>query len=166
MTREDIYQKFVENILTLESLNARVEDIEEAKRWIYKLGTKPLNEKIKASVSENFRKLVSQLEVIGELPNTRKELTTFFRGAIEYTEKIPSVKLTLAFFPSEEFLKKITSWLANELGERAVVDVRLDEKIIAGATIEYDGEYRDYSFAAKLDEVIEQEIKNRLEAKK
>ena len=162
MTREDSYQKFVENVLTLEQLNVRVEDIEETKRWIYKLARKPLNEKIKSSVSENFRSLVSQLEVTGELPNARKELTAFFRGAIEYAEKIPSVKLTLAFFPSPEFLKKITSWLSNEIGRKSVVDVSVDEKIIAGATIEYDGEYRDYSFAAKLDEVIEQEIKNRL----
>ncbi len=166
MIREDIYQKFVENILTLEALNARAEDIEETKRWIYKLGTKPLNEKIKSSVSENFRKLVSQLEVTGELPNARKELTAFFRGAIEYTKKIPAIKLTLAFFPTDEFLKKITNWLGDELGKKAVVDVSVDEKIIAGATIEYDGEYRDYSFAAKLDEVIEKEIMIRLEAKK
>ncbi len=166
MTREDIYQKFVENVLTLEQLNVRVEDIEETKRWIYKLAHKPLNEKIKSSVSENFRSLVSQLEVTGELPNARKELTAFFGEAIEYAEKIPSVKLTLAFFPSEELLKKITNWLSNEIGKKSVVDVSVDEKIIAGATIEYDGEYRDYSFAAKLDEVIEQEIKNRLGTKK
>ena len=46
-----------------------------------------------------------------------------------------------------------------------VVAISVDEKIIAGATIEYDGEYRDYSFAAKLDEVIEKGIMNRLEAK-
>lgn len=166
MTREDSYQKFVENTFTTEALNARVEDIEETKRWIYKSAHKPLNEKIKSSVSENFRSLVAQLEVAGELPNARKELATFFKGAIDYAEKIPSVKLTLAFFPSPEFLKKITDWLAAELGRKAVVDISMDEKIIAGATIEYDGEYRDYSFAAKLDEVIEKEIKNRLETKK
>ena len=52
------------------------------------------------------------------------------------------------------------------MGKKAVVDVSVDEKIIAGATIEYDGEYRDYSFAAKLDEVIEKEIMNQLETKK
>ncbi len=165
MIREDIYKKFLENIETTEALNARVEDIEETKRWIYKEGKKPLNEKIKARVSENFRSLISQLEAADELPSTRKELTAFFKGAIEYAEKIPSVKLALAFLPSQDFLKKISSWLAVELGKKAVVDISVDEKIIAGATIEYDGEYRDFSFAAKLDEVIEQEVMIQLEAK-
>jgi len=166
MIREDIYQNFVENILTLEALNDRVEDIEETKRWIYKDGKKPLNEKIKGRVSENFRSLIFQLEAADELPNARKELTAFFKGAIEYAEKIPSVKLSLAFLPSQDFLKKISNWLASELGKKAVVDVSVDETIIAGATIEYDGEYRDFSFAAKLDEVIEQEVMNQVRAKK
>ena len=118
MKVEDIYNKFFENIETTEQLDGRVEDIEETKRWIYKAGTKPLNEKIKSRVSENFRSYVATLESNSELPNVRKELTAFFRGAIEYGEKIPSVKLTLAIFPSEEFLKKITNWLATELGKR------------------------------------------------
>lgn len=166
MIREDIYQNFVENMLTLEALNDRVEDIEETKRWIYKSGKKSLSEKIKGRVSEDFRSLISQLEVTGELSIIRKELAAFFKGAVEYAEKIPVVKLTLAFFPADEFLKKITNWLTVELGKKAVVDINVDEKIIAGAAIEYDGEYRDFSFAAKLDEVIEQEIMNRLEAKK
>jgi len=165
MIREDIYKKFLENIETTEALNARVEDIEETKRWIYKQTTKSLNEKIKSRVSENFRSIIATLEASSELPNTRKELSAFFRGVMEYAEKTPSVKLNLAFLPSEEFLKKITKWLADELGKKVVVDISVDEKIIAGATIEYGGEYRDYSFAAKLNEVIEQGIVNRLEAK-
>lgn len=166
MIREDIYQNFVENIITLGALNDRVEDIEETKRWIYKAGPKLLNEKIKGHVSENLRSIISKLEVTGDLPNARKELAAFFRGAIEYAEKIPSVKLSLAFLPSLDFLKKISNWLVDELGKKVVVDISVDDKIIAGATIEYDGEYRDYSFAAKLDEVSEQEIKVQLEAKK
>lgn len=166
MIKEDIYQKFVEDTPTFEQLNTRVEDIEETKRWIYKSGTKPLNEKIKSSVSENFRSILSQLEVTGELPTARKELTAFFKSAIEYAEKIPVVKLTLAFFPTDEFLKKITNWLEAELGKKSVVDISVDEKIIAGAMIEYDGEYRDYSFATKLDEVIKKEIMNQLGTKK
>ena len=165
MMREDIYKKFVANIDTTEQLNELVEDIEETKRWIYKAGTKPLNEKVKSHVSENFRSIIAPLEVTGELPNARKELNTFFLEVIKYAEEIPVVKLTLAFFPTDEFLKKITNWLADQVGKKTVVDIGVDEKIIAGSTIEYDGEYRDLSFASKLDEVIEKGILNLPEVK-
>ena len=156
--QEEVFQKFVEDIATAQQLNARSEDIEEAKRWIYKGGQAPLGEKIKSSVPEGFRILIAELEGSSRLPNSRKELGEFFKGLIEYIDKIPSVKLNLAFFPGEEFLNKLTDWLENQLGKKAVVDVSVDERIIAGAMIEYAGEYRDYSFASKLDEVLKKEV--------
>lgn len=165
MIAEDIYIKFVANIDTTEQLNERVEDIEETKRWVYKAGTKPLNEKIKSHVSENFRSIITAIELAGGLPSARKELTTFFIEVIKYAQQIPTVKLTLAFFPTDEFIKKITIWLADQVGKKTVIDISVDEKIIAGLTIEYEGEYRDLSFAGKLNEVIEKGILNISEVK-
>src|SRR4030065_1107131 len=112
--QEEVFKKFVEDIATAQQLNARSEDIEEAKRWIYKGGKAPLGEKIKSSVPEGFRSLIAELERSSRLPNSRKELGEFFKGLIEYIDKIPSVKLNLAFFPGEEFLNKLTDWLENQ----------------------------------------------------
>jgi F0F1-type ATP synthase delta subunit len=156
MNNTELYQEFIEGILTQEQLNARIEDIEGTSAWIYKGGKVPLSEKIKSSVSESFRSLVAGLEKKEQLPNVRKDVSDFFKGLIRTLEEIPVVRLTLAFLPSDEFLTKLAAWLRKQTGKRVVVDIIVDEQIIAGCKFEYKGEYRDFSFASKLNEVIEQ----------
>jgi F0F1-type ATP synthase delta subunit len=43
----------------------------------------------------------------------------------------------------------------EQIGKKAVLEILVKEEIVGGAVVEYSGEYRDYSLARKLDELLE-----------
>lgn len=151
--------EIVKNVRVHEELTSLAEDIEETSSWIYKGGKAPLSEKIKGKVSEDFRSIVAALERRGQIPLSRKEQTAFLKDIKKSLEQLPVIKLTLAFLPNKEFLTQMIDWLEKQLGKKVVLDITVKERIIAGCTFEYDGEYRDYSLVNKLNDVIEEGIK-------
>ncbi|MEX0621372.1 MAG: F0F1 ATP synthase subunit delta [Candidatus Woykebacteria bacterium] len=159
VNQEGILTKLTEGIYTQEDLELLLGDVEEANRWVYKGGSVPLSKKISGSVSEGFRKKIESLESEENLPGNRKELAALFRNLLENLEKMVKAKLTLAFAPSDEFLTKLAGWFEAQTGKKIVLDIQIDESIIAGCRLEYSGEYRDYSLGEKLEAVLDQEIK-------
>ncbi len=156
---KETLEKFAEKLKTKSDLDRYLEQIEEASRWVYKGGEVSLSEKIKQNVGEEFRQIVKELEGSGGIPSARRAQSDFFKKLAKTLESLPVVKLTLAFLPSEEFLEKLTDWLGEQIGKMAVVDINVREEVIGGATFEYKGEYRDYSLGAKLDGVLNSEVR-------
>jgi hypothetical protein len=154
MEREETFEKFIEKVFTKEDLSVLADQIEEAARWVYKGGQADFSEKIKAAVSEEFRRIVVTLEEEGEFPSGYEEQKTFFNELKKYLESFPVVKLILAFSPSGDFLKNLSKWVKEQIGKEAVLEILVKEEIVGGAVVEYSGEYRDYSLVRKLDELL------------
>ncbi|MDP2720506.1 MAG: F0F1 ATP synthase subunit delta [bacterium] len=155
---EEIFDSITKDVKTTNQRDAFLEQVEETSRWIYKGGKKTLSEKIKGAVSEEFRKLVVDLETSSQIPTGGAEAKEFLGDLEEYLNKSTLVKLTLAFFPSQDFLEKLSVWFKKQTGKGAIFDVQVKEEIIAGCLFEYAGEYRDYSLASKLDDALEKEL--------
>ena len=155
---EEIFDSITKDVQTTDQRDAFLEQAEETARWIYKGGKNPLSEKIKGVVSEEFRKLVVDLETSSQIPTGREDAKEFLEDLEKYLNKSTLVKLTLAFFPRTAFLEKLSGWFKKQTGKRAIFDAQVKEEIIAGCLFEYAGEYRDYSLVAKLESTLEQEI--------
>ena len=156
---EDASDKLTADVRTTEELNALLADIEEASRWVYKGGGKPLGEKLSGKVSEGFRQKLAKLEGSGALPSLAKEMSDFLKNLEKTLEKTPVLKLKLAFLPKAELLDKLSDWVRKQAGKRVFFDIEVKEDIIGGCIFEYEGEYRDYTLGAKLESVLEQEIR-------
>jgi hypothetical protein len=165
--KDEVFDKFIENIYTREDLSVLLDQIEEAMRWVYKGGEVPLSEKISGATSEEFRLIIADLEEEGKFPTNLEDQATFFKRLKKYLEDLPTIKITLAFAPSKEFLADLASFLQKEVGQKAILEIIIKEELVGGAIVEYNGEYRDYSLARKLDEVIESSklVKTRPEVK-
>lgn len=79
----------------------------------------------------------------------------------DYLEKLKDIlvslkklTLTLGFEPTDKSLDKFASFVLKKKGEGIVLEIIYDPKIIAGAIIVYEGNYRDFS----LKKVFEREI--------
>ena len=158
MDKQEIIANLISNIKTTESLSPFLEDLEEASRWVYKGGSQDLSEKLQGKVGEEFRQKLAVLEGSGTLPSSRKELSDFLKSLEQTLDKIPILKLKLAFLPSKDFLIKLSDWVEQQSGNKAFLDIEVKEEIIGGCIFEYQGEYRDYSLGAKLESALEQEI--------
>lgn len=66
---------------------------------------------------------------------------------------LPAISLTLAFTPGQETLNRISAWLKTNVAKDLLIDLMVDENIIGGAQIAYQGHYKDYSLAKKLKKI-------------
>lgn len=94
-----------------------------------------------------FLEEIAQKKIDERAPELEKKL-----------QSLPEIKLEIAFSPGDDFLNKISQWLEKELGQKIILDITCNPKIVAGAIIEYRGNFRNFSLAKEIDKLISQRI--------
>jgi len=109
--------------------------------------TKDLSEKIKTK-----EELIFFLE---QIANKKIDLEKEEASKLEKKlRSLPEIKLEIAFSPNNDFLNRISQWLEKELGQKIILDITVNPKVTAGAIIEYQGNWRDFSLAKKIDQLF------------
>ena len=70
-------------------------------------------------------------------------------------DKCQVVSITMAFRPNNIFLDQLVSWVKKEVGETAIVDIRVDGSLIGGAVINFKGYYHDVTLKRELNEYFQ-----------
>jgi len=91
------------------------------------------------------------LEKEGIFLETPEKESAFLEELKKHLLEMPSLKLEIAFEPAEKFLEKISLWLEKELGQKIILDINVNSKIIGGAIIEYQGKYLNLSLEKEID---------------
>lgn len=65
-------------------------------------------------------------------------------------EGLPRLRLTLAFKPEEKQIAKMGSWVREKVNKRALLDLRVDKNLIAGARVVWQSRAADFSLKSKL----------------
>jgi hypothetical protein len=89
--------------------------------------------------SEKKDKLMSLLRNNDVPVGTNTALEDFFIKIEETVKDLPIVNLTLAIEPDEAYLKKIADWFVINLNKQVLIEVEVDEGIIGGAMIGFEG---------------------------
>ena len=113
-------------------------------------------------MSENLKNLSKTIRTKEELIFFLEEIAKRKSGPekeeISKLEKelraLPEMKLDIAFFPTDNFLNRISQWLQKEIGQKVILDITVNPKVVAGAIIEYQGNWRDFSLAKKIDQLF------------
>jgi F0F1-type ATP synthase delta subunit len=121
---------------------------------ISQLRTKEELELFKQKLEEDGKKLFVDGVVSPELIKHQKDYLKKLEAELE---KIKIVRLTLAFDPTEEFLDKITDWIQKNVGQGYVLEVNIEPAIIAGARIEFEGKFFDFSLQKSLKTLTKNE---------
>jgi len=119
-------------------------------------------------MSENLKNLSKTIRTKEELIFFLEEITRKKSGPekeeASNLEKelraLPEMKLDIAFFPTDNFLNRISQWLQKEFGQRIILDITVNPKVVAGAIIEYQGNWRDFSLAKKIDQLFSDKLMN------
>ena len=156
--RSEFFEKFASQIKTKEQLFFLLDEIEEAKRRVFKYKqTTTLSDKLNEAVSGNFRRNIVELENQGVLTKNTSSQNSFLVALKKSLSGLPCLRLTLAFTPADEFIEKLSDCVEKTAGEKVILDIFVQGRIIGGVLFEYEGEYRDYSLAKKLDAVLEED---------
>jgi hypothetical protein len=63
----------------------------------------------------------------------------------------PQVRVTIALRPTERLIRRVHNWFMNEMGHVVIVAFDYEPSLLAGAIVEWDGRYRDYSLSCKMN---------------
>jgi len=103
-------------------------------------------------------KIRTKEELIFFLEEIAKKKLKLEKEEISKLEKklrsLPEIKLEIAFSPDDNFINKISWWLEKALGQKIILDIIVNPKVVAGAIIEYQGNWRDFSLAKKIDQLF------------
>jgi len=117
---------------------------------------------MKEGFEELVRKIRTKEELIFFLEEiARKKLLK--EEVSELEEKLralPQIKLEIAFSPGEDFLNRLSQWFEKELGQKIILDITCNPKIAGGLIIEYQGKWRDFSLAKRIDQLFINELKD------
>lgn len=156
MSKAENYKQFAQNLVTTGDLYRLLDDVREAEAASSESGSSHLSRKLKGKVDVAFEELLEKLEKKKSIPPSQEGRVEYFRGLSEYLHKLPNVKIELAFEPSEEFVNKMSKYIRSGSEDQILLDISVKLAILAGATIESNGIFKDYSYSDKLDEVIKQ----------
>jgi hypothetical protein len=81
-------------------------------------------------------------------------LKSFFQSIINDIDNLSVIYISLAFEPSESILKAISQWFVINLGKQILIEYQVDRNLIAGACINYQGKYKDFSIRPVFNEMV------------
>jgi F0F1-type ATP synthase delta subunit len=120
-------------MITTEDRNQLVAKLQTIKESLYT--TKDLGDLMDTLLTEEESKFVGK----GDQTSLEKKILEL--------ESLPVVSLTLAQNPTISSLKHIHEWLKNTLKKQVLIIYKIDQNMTAGAKIEYNGLYKDYSIS-------------------
>ena len=72
----------------------------------------------------------------------------------DYLKSLKEINITLAFEPSKGVIDKIYDWVVKNVGEDVIVNMSIQNNILGGAVISFNGRYFDYSLEGKLEKAF------------
>lgn len=78
----------------------------------------------------------------------------FFKKIQETMSHFPLVLLTIAFEPTNETLTALSQWFLFTLKKHVILDIHTDRNLIAGATVTYNGRFKNYSLNSAFTDIV------------
>ena len=75
----------------------------------------------------------------------------YAKSLLEMLKKVKVSHVTLAFEPSEEYLRVLHSRISAIVGSIMVLHVTVDKKILGGCLLSFDGLYKDLSLVSYIN---------------
>lgn len=122
-----------------------------------------INFNLEAALTNEFGidkkdKFINLLRELKMNNSSNEELKNLLLKMQDDVRKLSVVTLTIAYETDETSLKTFLEWFIFNLKKQILIDIQKDKKLIAGATINYNGKYKDYSVKPLFDQLVSQRI--------
>ena len=112
-------------------------------------------EKALTSISSNSAERITEIFQKNNLDMTDKEdVRDFLDTLADLIKKFKVIKLILAFDPTKEMIENIHEAVSENIGVGYILDVEIDESVLAGAIIVFKGKYKDFTLRRTLEEIF------------
>jgi hypothetical protein len=95
-----------------------------------------------------------------------EEIKSFINNIKAEIINLPTAYFTMAIAPKEEILSALSEWFLINLKKHVLFQIDVDQKLIGGIKINFNGKFKDYSikplFEQIISEVLETNIKDKI----
>ena len=84
-------------------------------------------------------------DIRANIPEHIEEVEKYLKGIKTAFEKLPVLKLTIAFDPTDSSIDKFLSFARKNVSEEILLELEVNPLIFGGCEITYKGEFRDFS---------------------
>ena len=150
-----IYFDLVTSLKTTREVDDLALEIDTLMEQIYESEKMSL-EKALTSISSAPAKKIRDIFEKNKLNIDDKKLVSDFLDTLKsLIRKFKVIKLILAFDPTRKTIEKIHGFISDNIGIGYILDIEVDESILGGATVAFNGKYKDHSMRKALDETFQ-----------
>jgi hypothetical protein len=85
---------------------------------------------------------------------SRDSIKKFLEKMQESIAALPVLSLTIGFDPKDKTLKSLSEWFLINVKKQVVFDFSIDPKVVAGATLTYNGKFFDFSIRPVFGRIL------------
>lgn len=150
-----IYFDIIASIKTTQDLHEISSEIDNLLTSIFETKNQSFDNALK-SISITASTKIKETLAKNGLDITNKELIqNFLIGLKELLRKFKTIRLVIAFEPSDLTIENIHNWVASNLGQGYILHIETDRAILGGAiVVSSNGQYRDFTVKKSLEETF------------
>lgn len=113
-------------------------------------------EKALTSISQTSAKKITEIFEKFNLDMTDKGKVRDFLDTLKgLIKKFKIIKLILAFDPTPKTIENIHKFVSENIGIGYIFDIEVDENILGGAAVMFNGKYKDFTLRKSLEEMFQ-----------
>lgn len=149
-----MYFDLITSLKTTEEVDNLALEIDNLQTSLF-ISPKMSLDKAIESISQTGAKKIMEIFSKNNLDVSNKELIRDFLQTLkDLIKKFKVVKLILAFDPSLKTIQNIHEQVLENLGIGYILDIEIDESVLGGAVIIFNGKYKDFTLRRSLEEVF------------
>ena len=149
-----IYFDLITSLKTVDEVNELSQELESLKSVLFK-SEKMTFEKAMTTIRENSAKKIMEIFAKNKLDSSNKEDTRDFLETLKLLiQKFKIIKLILAFDPAYQTIEKIHDYISENIGIGYILDIEIDETVLGGSVVIFNGKYKDFTLRKSLDELF------------
>lgn len=147
MQNDQIYSELVSFVKTKDDFGLINDQLDLLEAGIYETKGNTFDFVLKNKLPDSFSKLILKLTEFESKEDVIKKIR-------ERLSDVKFLELTLAIQPTQKFIEKMTDWISKSSTLNIALSIKIDQSIIGGALIEFEGKYFDGSVRSKLERIL------------
>lgn len=147
MQNDKIYSEVLKLTKTTDDRDRVVTEIDALIAGMYKTDKSNFTKTLGEFVSTDISKQIGSIDT-NSLDNVLVELKNKLM-------QLPTIKVTLAFVPKQNFVNEIAEFIEKNINLKGVIELTHNPEILGGIILDIGGKYIDLSLKRKLDEAIQ-----------
>lgn len=147
-----MYSNILQSAKTVSQREMLISEIDRLITSLFKTNEEDFNKALSAIRTETAQLIRD--EFLNKNNPSREGIKNFLSEQKAKLEKLRKIQLTIAISLSERLIGRIYDWIIKNIGDGYILDIEVNESILGGAAITFEGRYIDLSLKKSLDEVF------------